>query len=374
MGPLYATGAVLMDADSGRVLYEKNGQEFMANASTTKIMTCILALENAELEDVVTVSSYAASMPDVQLHIREGERYKLQDLLCSLMLESHNDVAVAIAEHVAGSCEKFSELMNKKAREIGCTNTFFITPNGLDAVVSDDDRVINFHGTTPENLAMIMRYCIQISPKKDLFIKITSTPSHSFSDLEKKREFTCSNHNSLFNLMDGVISGKTGFTSKAGYCYVGAVEQNGEKYIVALLACGWPGNKNYKWKDCKTLIEYGVKSYELVNLEEIRREYQEEMRTQVIEAKRKYMKDIVWVDLISKEADFDTVLLSPRDKITVKIQKTELKAPIKKGQEAGERLYFINDELWKKEKLYCAETIEEMDFLCCLRMIMGKVV
>lgn len=375
IGPLYATGAVLMDADSGRVLYEKNGQEFMANASTTKIMTCILALENAELEDVVTVSSYAASMPDVQLHIREGERYRLQDLLYSLMLESHNDVAVAIAEHVGGSCEEFAGLMNQKAREIGCKNTFFITPNGLDATISEEgEEVKEYHGTTPADLALIMRYCIGQSPMKDVFIKITSTPSHSFSDLENKRSFTCNNHNSLFNLMDGVISGKTGFTSKAGYCYVGAVEQEGEKYIVALLACGWPGNKNYKWKDCKTLIEYGAKSFEPIDLEVLRNERQQEMRVLVEGAKRERMKDTVWVDLISKEADFDTVLLSPRDKITVKIQKTELKAPIKKGQEAGERLYFINDELWKKEKLYCAETIEEMDFLCCLRMIMGKVV
>ena len=130
---LYAQSAVLMDGSSGRVLFEKNGEEFMANASTTKILTCIIALENAELTDVVKVSSYAASMPDVQLHIKEGEEYYLGDLLYSLMLESHNDVAVAIAEHISGSQEEFSKFMNRKAKEIGCKNTCFLTPNGLDA-------------------------------------------------------------------------------------------------------------------------------------------------------------------------------------------------------------------------------------------------
>ena len=124
MGDLYAASAVLMDGDSGRILFEKNGNEFMANASTTKILTCILALENGNLTDVVTVSAYAQTMPDVQLNLREGERYRLEDLLLSLMLESHNDSAVAIAEHIGGSCEEFSRMRKKKAEEIGCKNTF----------------------------------------------------------------------------------------------------------------------------------------------------------------------------------------------------------------------------------------------------------
>ncbi len=115
----------------------KNQDQTLPMASTTKIMTCILALENASLDDVVEVSSYAASMPDVQLNIREGEQYRLGDLLYSLMLESHNDTAAAIAEHVAGTREAFADMMNQKARDIGCRDTFFITPNGLDA----EDRI-----------------------------------------------------------------------------------------------------------------------------------------------------------------------------------------------------------------------------------------
>ena len=148
---LYARSAVLMDADTGRILFGKNAQEQMPMASTTKIMTLLVTLENADLDGTVTVSSYAASMPDVQLNIREGEQYRLKDLCYSLMLESHNDSAVAIAEHVAGSVETFADMMNQKARDLGCYHTYFITPNGLDA---QDERGV--HSTTAEDLARIM--------------------------------------------------------------------------------------------------------------------------------------------------------------------------------------------------------------------------
>ena len=164
---LYAKSAVLMDAASGRVLYSKNGDEQLPMASTTKIMTLILTLERADLDDTVTVSAYAASMPDVQLNIREGEQYRLKDLLYSLMLESHNDSAVAIAEHVGGSVEEFAAMMNQKAREIGCTNTWFITPNGLDATAeytnAQGEKETRTHVTTAEDLARIMSYCIEKS-------------------------------------------------------------------------------------------------------------------------------------------------------------------------------------------------------------------
>ena len=129
---LYAQSAVLMDAESGRILFAKNGQEIMPMASTTKIMTCILALEKGNLADTVTATSNAVAQPKVHLGMKEGENFSLKDLLYSLMLESHNDSAVAIAEHIGGSVKKFADMMNKKAKEIGCENTYFITPNGLD--------------------------------------------------------------------------------------------------------------------------------------------------------------------------------------------------------------------------------------------------
>ena len=169
-GSLYALSAVLMDGDSGRVLYEKEGNVIRPMASTTKIMTCIIALEYGDLDKVVKVSKYAASMPDVQLNIKEGQLFVLKDLLYSLMLESHNDTAVAIAEAVAGSVSEFAVLMNNKAKEIGCSDTLFITPNGLDAS-KEEGRDIKVHSTTAIDLAKIMKYCID----NETYINITQT-------------------------------------------------------------------------------------------------------------------------------------------------------------------------------------------------------
>lgn len=171
-GELYARSAVLMDADSGRILFGKEADKARPMASTTKIMTCILALEYGNPEEIVEVSAYAATMPKVKLYVRQGEKYRLKDLLYSLMLESHNDSAVVIAEAVGGSVEGFAAMMNQKARDIGCFDTYFITPNGLDAVVNDSGRT---HSTTARDLAKIMAYCVTDSAAREEFLEITRT-------------------------------------------------------------------------------------------------------------------------------------------------------------------------------------------------------
>ena len=372
---LYAQSAVLMDGSSGRVLYEKNGEEFMANASTTKILTCILALENAELTDVVQVSCYAASMPDVQLHIRESEQYYLGDLLYSLMLESHNDVAVAIAEHIAGSQEEFSKLMNQKAKEIGCKNTVFLTPNGLDATqkIKNSAIIEVSHGTTATDLALIMRYCIKLSPKREQFLQITRTPAHSFQNVEKTRSFSCRNHNAFLNMMEGALSGKTGFTGKAGYCYVGALEREGKCYIVALLACGWPNNKTYKWADCRKLMEYGLEEYQLFSLDGLRNEYENQLMTEVEQAKREKIDQKAVVGLEQERKTIREVLLRKEEKISVRISASNVEAPVKKGQPAGKITYYIEDAKWLEEPLVYKEDVERMDFKWCFKMIAEKI-
>ena len=141
---LNSRAAVLLDGDTGRILYGKNETEVLPMASTTKIMTCILALENAGPDTEVLISDRAASMPEVKLHVRKGERYCLRDLLYSMMLESHNDSAAAIAEAVGGSVENFADMMNRKAVELGCEDTYFLTPNGLDAN-GEGERKDPFH-------------------------------------------------------------------------------------------------------------------------------------------------------------------------------------------------------------------------------------
>ena len=256
---LYARSAVLIDADSGRVLFEKEADVIRPMASTTKIMTCIIALEylKEHPDQTVEVSDQAVSQPKVHLGMQRGEAFYLKDLLYSLMLESHNDSAVAVAEGVAGSVEKFAEKMNAKAAEIGCKDTHFITPNGLDA--KDAEGV---HSTTAKDLAKIMRYCIMISTEKETFLEVTRAKEYQFQDTEKKRSFSCHNHNAFLDMMDGALSGKTGFTADAGYCYVGSLRRDKRTFIVALLACGWPNNKGYKWKDTRKLMEYGLEHYQ----------------------------------------------------------------------------------------------------------------
>lgn len=257
---LYALSAVLMDGETGRVLYGKEAYKGRPNASTTKVMTCILALELAKGDDYVQVSGNAASQPQTRLGMREGQQFYLEDLLYSLMLKSHNDSAVAIAEHIGGSVEGFAEKMNEKAKELGCKDTHFVTPNGLDG---EDEGGI--HHTTARDLALIMAYAI----KNATFVHITQTRDYTFTDISGKKHYSVHNTNAFLDMETGVISGKTGFTGNAGYCYVCAVRQDERLFIVALLGCGWPGNKNYKWIDARKLLSYGRENYHYSMLPEL---------------------------------------------------------------------------------------------------------
>lgn len=358
---LYAQAAVLMDADAGRVLYGKNEDEILPMASTTKIMTCIIALEYGNPEDIVQVSSYAAGMPKVKLGIREGEQYYLKDLLYSLMLESHNDAAVAIAEDVAGSVERFAVMMNQKARDIGCFDTYFITPNGLDATSKDGSKM---HSTTAKDLAKIMAYCVTDSERKEQFLDITETKEYSFQDVSGNRSFHCNNHNNFLNMMDEAISGKTGFTNKAGYCYVGAVESEGRTYTVALLACGWPNNRNYKWSDMRKLANYGMEYFTY-------RDIYEEQTFESIpvangiakESATPYEQAYMEVTLAPSVQETFPYLLSDRDQIEVKKSlDAELEAPVKAGEKVGQIAYYLNGELIREDPVLTVKEIKVQDY------------
>lgn len=360
---LTAQAAVMIDGDTGRILMGKNEDQVLPMASTTKIMTCILALENADLEEIVEVSAYAASMPDVQLGIKKGESYRLEDLLYSLMLESHNDSTVAIAEHVAGSTESFADMMNQKARDIGCTDTFFITPNGLD---KKDEESGKSHSTTASDLAKIMRYCILLSPKNDEFLTITRAPSHSFSDLKRTRSFSCTNHNALLTMMDGAVSGKTGFTNAAGYCYVGAVKKGEKTFICALLACGWPPHKTYKWQDMRKLVAYGDENFDY---QEILKEEIELPDIPVTNG----ITDSVGLKISYPEERSLKLLMSPDEKVTVKKKvRTVLDAPVTAGMPAGQVDYYIGETLITSCPVVTAGSVGKWDVKYCARKLLGR--
>ena len=418
LNQLYAQSAVLMDADSGRILFEKNGQEVRPMASTTKIMTLIVTLENADLDGIVTISEYAAGMPDVQLNARKGERYRLEDLLCSLMLESHNDSAAAIAEHVAFELRRekmpdeetkndsaaerskeesrelireFASLMNDKARDIGCYHTHFVTPNGLDG---EDEK--GPHSTTAEDLARILRYCITQSPKREAFLEITRRPSHTFSDQSKSRSFSVQNHNAFLQMMEGALTGKTGFTNQAGYCYVGALSREGKTYIAALLACGWPNHKSYKWSDMRKLMNYGLDHYTYHTFQEVRpnveaiksipvtggrgEEIGEAVYTRVewagAESSRKMESqagDEGSQELQSQagvKSSQDGILLGEDEQIQVECQvKDRLEAPVEKGTPVGSVRYLVKGEVFKTELLVAGDTVYGIDFPWCARQV-----
>lgn len=344
---LYAQSAVLMDAGTGRILYGKNEALARPMASTTKIMTCILALESGNLSDTVTASQNAASQPKVHLGVYKGETFKLEDLLYSLMLESHNDAAMMIAEHIGGSREGFASMMNQKARDLGCKDTWFITPNGLDAR-EKVGGVEKLHSTSAADLCRIMNYCIGQSPKKEEFLKITGTQSYSFSDLEGKRTYGCNNHNALLTMMGGAFSGKTGFTGGAGYSYVGAAESEGRIFTIALLGCGWPPHKTYKWSDARKLFQYGMDRYRY-------REVYEEQRLPDILVKEAVpgsgnLGDPVYVScgLKSGEEESLKLLLADEEEVSITTElKKELEAPVIKGQPVGQIIYKLNGEVVK---------------------------
>lgn len=362
---LYARSAVLLDADSGRVLFGKEADVKRPMASTTKIMTCILALEDMSEEQTAIVSERAAGQPKVRLGARPEEEYAVRDLLYSLMLESHNDSAVIIAESIAGSVEQFTAMMDAKARELGCADTHFVTPNGLDGL--DDGGV---HCTTAADLARIMKYCIMDSPKREEFLAITQTKAYQFSDVSGSRSFSCSNHNAFLDMMEGAISGKTGFTADAGYCYVGALEKDGKTFIVSLLACGWPNNKNYKWQDTKRLMEYGLVSYEYRDV------WEDVPVTEIpvengVNEKNPCEKGGMAVAGLEGEKQEIRVLLRQDEQVEVeKKVAAHLPAPVAMGEKAGEVVYMLEGEKIAGYDIVVLGNVEERTFFWCFEKML----
>ena len=356
---LNSKAACVYDCKSGRLLYSKNVNEKLPMASTTKIMTCIIALENANLEDEIVISSYAASMPDVQLNAIKGDKFKLKDLLYSLMLESHNDVAVAIAENVVAKKENkkvnidniensktlvldFAKLMNKKVKELGLSNTNFVTPNGLDSYK-------NY--TTVWDLAQIASYAI----KNKEFIKITNTKNYSFTSING-RNYNISNKNQFLYSYSGAIGCKTGYTSKAGYCFVGAIDKDDYNLVSVVLGCGWPPHKTYKWQDTKKLMDYGVDNYSSTEIVIDNKVF----KNKKIVVDNGYNKEYIMPNINEKI----TLLLEKNEKVKVKVKMiNKLVAPVKKNQVVGYVKVYIDDDEYKMYDIKANKQINRITYV-----------
>ena len=259
--------------------------------------------------------------------------------------------------------------MNTKAEEIGCKDSYFITPNGLDA--KNDN---GFHHTTAEDLGRIMRYCAWESDKSGEFREITQTANYSFCDLDGKN-YQCTNHNAFLNLMNGVVSGKTGFTGNAGYCYVAALELDGKKLCIALLACGWPNNKTYKWSDAKKLFQYGLDHYEKKNIISI-----PELDSVVVKngfepsaSLEKWGTDIEFIPQAEIEKKEAWYLVSEEDQIRTDVElMPEMTLPVKRNTQIGKVRILINDQVMEEYALIAGKTVEPWTFAELFHSIMMK--
>ncbi len=335
-----AKGAVLMDFETGRILWEKNGDSPFAMASTTKIMTAITAIEKGNLDDTVTVSQRAATAPPTKMKLTKGEKIKLENLLYALMLESANDSAIAISEHIGKTVENFCSYMTQKAKDIGAKDTVFETPNGLDK---------GNHHSTACDMAKITRYAL----KNKTFRDIISTPSISFKS--DKKSYSVTNKNRLLREYAGATGVKTGFTGKAGHCFVGSAKQNEMELISVVLASGWgKKGKEQKWIDTKNILNYGFQNYE----------YQIPIKKNQVITKIPIKK--------SYENEF-SVLAKEQIKICIKKDNSEklriekklpknITAPVKKGDTIGTLKVYINDTLVGNTDLISNVTINKKTF------------
>ena len=215
----------VLNATTGEVVYEENGREKRSMASTTKIMTLLVALENSRPDDIATLSKDAAYEEGSSAYLMPDAKITMEDVLYGLMLNSGNDAAVAVANHIGNSVECFAELMNEKAKEIGVLNTQFKNPNGLEA---------DGHYTTAYDLAVITKYALNNSDFRKIVSSKIHTGKMNLSDGTVK-EIEYINHNRLLDEIEGCIGVKTGFTKVAGRCLVSAVERDGASYIVVTL-------------------------------------------------------------------------------------------------------------------------------------------
>ena len=237
--------AVAMDAATGRVLYAKNPEHFLMPASTTKLMTALVVIENARLSDVVTISRKAAKTPPTKVGLREGDRVTIETLLHATLIKSANDAAVALAEAVAGTEEEFVNLMNRKAVEIGAENTRFINANGLPG---EGQHI------TAYDLAKIMRVAIQSPVLKEILNKRVTEVS-----TQSGRTVLITNTNKLLWHDEDIVGGKTGYTRQARHCFVCVGARENETIIVAVL--GAP-SRGLLWKESENLMAFGSKVME----------------------------------------------------------------------------------------------------------------
>ncbi|HEV8341267.1 MAG TPA: D-alanyl-D-alanine carboxypeptidase [Candidatus Binatia bacterium] len=248
-----ARAAFLVDANSGQVLYQREADLSLSPASTTKILTAIVALESGRRPtELLRVTKSATRVPSSKLNLRVGQSMSIHDLLYGLLLTSANDAGIVLAEGLAGSVARFGELMNLKAREIGAINSRFVNPHGLTAPE---------HYSTAKDMALIFSYAMKNPEFREIIQTKTGSVSFiSSGKTRKMRRISVRSHNRLLWNFDGAIGGKTGYTFAAQKCFVGGVSRNGTTLIVSVM-----GSRDL-WGDVRRLLEHGLDNHETLKI------------------------------------------------------------------------------------------------------------
>lgn len=325
---LSAESAVIIDAASGRVIAEKNAYERRGMASTTKIMTAVIALEKCNMDETVTVDSRAEGIEGSSLYLKAGDKIKLEHLLYGMLLKSGNDAAAAVAFHVSGSIEDFAKLMTEKAVSLGLKNTAFKNPHGLYE---------EGHYTTAYDLAQITRYAFTL----DGFADMVSAKSYKIDDdIETKLVV---NNNKLLRFYDGADGVKTGYTPETGRTLVGSATRNGMRVISVTLS------DRDDWNDHIAMFDYAFENYELKKLSE---------KGQGFGCARVYGGKEPDVPCIAEENVSAAVKKGSRVKVICKTDEN-LSAPVKKGQKVGTVSFYDGKDLIGETSLMAACTAQK---------------
>ncbi len=349
----YSPSCLLMELNTGKILYEKNINEKMYPASTTKLMTAILAVENCKLDDIATVSYNAISIvPDgySTALLKEGEEVSIENLLNVMLVPSANDAANVVAEHVSGSIEEFAKLMNKKAKELGLKNSSFTNPSGIH-----DDN----HYTTAYDLAIIGRYAAQNKTIADICSKAScSLPSSNAYSGSERFFYTTNelllNNNYYYEYATGM---KTGFTAPAGDCIVATANKDGVTYLAVVLG----GDQNsdgssQRYLDCKNLFEYGFNNY---SLRTVSKKDSVNKQIEIWGATEETKKlDILVKDNISIFLKNDVDL----SKIKNKTNYRTISLPITKGDVVGDISYTYEGVSYTSDLVAGSDVVKRDDF------------
>ncbi len=340
---------IVYDRKSGRCVYGKDENKQSAMASTTKIMSSLIVIENCNLKDTVTITEKSAIVGGSKLGLKTDDKITVNDLLYGLMLRSGNDAAVALAIHTSGSVEEFAKLMNKKAKEIGLTNTNFVTPHGLD-----DPN----HYTTAYELAKLTDYAL----KNETIAKIVDTKEIGITIND--RTVNISNTNELLGSIEGVYGVKTGFTNNAGRCLVTSVKRGNMDLIIVVLGAD---TRKDRAKDTIKLIEYANKKYQSINIEEIaKKEF--EMWKQINQDRIYIYKGMSNVELELEEIKIKEAVLESDPKVEIDAV-TYLEAPIEKGSRIGTLTIKTDKEIIEEIEIKLANKVNKRGILEYLNII-----